>query len=89
MPEDDLADPRRKKPGDSAFLRIAQLFRGMALSMMLAGVSRGNMGMLGNGLALRTYALRSEEGEEDVDDAVEISSSDFFDPTERPYYFLG
>ena len=46
-------------------------------------------GRLMNRLVLRTYALRSEEGEEDVDDAVEISSSDFFDPIERPYYFLG
>ena len=44
---------------------------------------------LTNRLVLRTRAPRREEGEEDVDDAVESSSSDFFDPIERPYYFLG
>ncbi|MCH7547046.1 MAG: hypothetical protein IID30_11665 [Planctomycetes bacterium] len=31
MPEDDLAAPRRKKPGDSAFPRIARLFRGAGI----------------------------------------------------------
>ena len=44
-------------------------------------------GILTNRLALRTRPPRCEKGEEVGDDAVEISSSDFFDPIERPYYF--
>jgi len=46
-------------------------------------------GILTNRLGLRTRPPRCEKGEEVGDDAVESSSSDFFDPIERPYYFLG
>ena len=39
LPEGDLADPRRKKPGDSTFPRIAQLFRGAVSSEIRGGMS--------------------------------------------------
>ena len=66
--------------------RLAVLTRGSLPKMTLSGIVPDR---LTNRLVLRTRAPRREEGEEDVDDAVEISSSDFFDPIERPYYFLG